>query len=200
MNSSSCRYLGRSRLLAWVAGAGLAMLASHAGAVVSQSGDTTTQAGARIVTAQWQSYDLRFHYFGFTTYYSCSGLEDRLEQLLMEMGADRDVRVIASGCFGFHDVSKTLSARIQVRMPALQGTSQDASFPAVSKSVLLRSSRYGDMGAGDCELLEQVRDQLLPALKLQLVKDDLSCMPGQASLRGYTLQVMALIPEKPAKP
>lgn len=200
MNSIFWRRTGAPRLT-WLASNILAV--TYITTAVSQpNSNIPAQVGvAPTVTAQWQSYDLRFHYFGFTTYYSCSGLEDRLEQLLWEMGADRDVRVSASGCFGFHDVSNMLSARIRVRMPIIQSATNDtqgASFSAVSKPVDLRSSRSGEMEAGDCELLEQVRDQLLPALKLPLIKDNLSCMPGQISFR-HVLQVMALIPETPAK-
>ncbi len=47
---------------------------------------------------------------------------------------------------------------------------------------------------GDCELLEQVRDQLLPALQLKIVKDDLHCFPGQEVLANRTMQIAALVP------
>lgn len=147
------------------------------------------------VAAAWQDYDLQFHYAGFTSYYTCTGLEDRLEQILKEMGAARDVRVSASGCFGGNDISNMLSAHIRVRMPAVAADAAPQTFAAANKTVNIKSRRMGEIGAGDCELLEAVRDQLLPKLKLQLVKDGLHCVPGQALLSSQTLQVQALIAE-----
>ncbi|MGD9842658.1 MAG: hypothetical protein AB7F79_05785 [Steroidobacteraceae bacterium] len=150
------------------------------------------------VSAQWQSFDLRFNYFGFTTYYSCDGLEDRLEQILKQLGAHEDVRVSVSGCAGFNAVNNALSARIRVRMPmardATQDDSHDESFTAISTLVTLQTLSAGShVGAGDCELLEQVRDQLLPELKLQPLKDTLRCIPGQGQVGSQSLQVMALL-------
>lgn len=206
MNSIPCPCIGRAPRWAWLAGSILAVTYVTAAVAQPNSNVPAHEGAAATVTAQWQPYDLRFHYFGFTTYYSCSGLEDRLEQLLKDMGADQDVRVSVSGCFCINDVSNMLTARIRVRMPVTEDSTssathdaQGASFSAVSKPVELRSSRSGQMGSGDCELLEQVRDQLLPALKLQLIKDNLTCLPGQVSFR-HVLQVRALIPETPAKP
>ncbi len=195
--AKSSRDLRGSGWLMVAIGAGFALLTAPGAGAVAQ-GNAAASGSAATVNAQWQSYDLRFHYFGFTTYYSCSGLEDRLEQILMEMGADRDVHVSASGCFGFGDFNNMLSARIKVRMPATDGVSPAASFPVVSKAVMVQGGQSGHMGSGDCELLEQVRDQLLPALKLQLVKDNLVCVPGQG-VRRPVLQVMALIAQTPEK-
>lgn len=197
MNSSSCRYGGYSHVRSGVLAAVLvaAMLQSaSASSQSSGSGSTAAAGAAPEVTALWQAHDLRFHYFGLTTYYTCSGLEDRLEQILKELGAHSDVRVTATGCFGMNDIGKMLSARIRVRMPTVPGEAAADSFAATSKAVSLTTHRLGYMGAGDCELLEQVRDQLLPALKIQLVKDGLHCVPGQSSLINQSLQVQALIP------
>ena len=196
MNILSGGYSVRCRRLTAIVGvAGAALSLSVATAAMQPSTASEVGQGA---PAAWQSYDLNFHYFGFTTYYSCSGLENRLEQILREMGADQDLRVSASGCFGAGDIGNMLSARIRVRMPVAPSESQPETFLAASKPVTLRSGANGAVGAGDCELLEQVRDQLLPALKIQLVQDDLRCVPGQANYSGRSLQVMALLPE-PAK-
>jgi hypothetical protein len=143
----------------------------------------------------WQTYDLDFHYFASGTYYNCSALETRLESMLRQLGAEKTVRATVTGCFGTADVGNMLSARIHVRMPALAGDAPAESFMATTKTVTLKSGRSGDSSGGDCELLEQVRDQILPALKLQVVKDDLHCIPHSANPPGRSLQVVALLPE-----
>jgi hypothetical protein len=183
-------YSGRSHLRAAVTGA--VMLLSF---VTLHAQPSSASGVSQAIPAIWQPYELTFHYFGFTTYYSCSALEDRLEQMLQEMGADKDVRVIATGCFGSADLGKNLTAHIRVRMPMAPSEPQEQSFLATSRPVTLKSGGFGAVGSGDCELLEQVRDQILPALKLQLIKDSLGCIPGHASYSGHSLQVMALVPE-----
>ncbi len=196
MNTSSCRYGGYSRLRS---GARAGVLASVMGLLaVLQSPTAASQAAgaAPEVTAQWQDYDLQFHYFGLTTYYSCSGFEDRLEQILRELGANPDVRVSVVNCSGLNDISQWQWARIRVRMPTAPAAVAADSFVAASKVISLRVHNSGQSGSGDCELLEEVRDQLLPALKMELLKDDLHCVPGQASQIGQSLQVKTLIPAK----
>lgn len=195
MNSLGCKSGRDSRLRAGALVGVLGMLGVLLSpSALSQPGDAADNAGAMPeVTAQWESYDLPFHYFGFSTYYTCDGLEERLEQILRQVGAHPDVQVRASGCFGFNDVSKWQTARVRVRMPATPVQAATESFAVTSKLVNLRTQGISGSGSGSCELLEQVRDQLLPALKIQLVKDGLHCVPGQSSTIGQSLQVQALI-------
>lgn len=144
------------------------------------------------VQAAWQSYDLNFPYMGMTTYYSCTGLEDRLEQILKDLGARPDVRVSAMGCAG-NEVSRSLWTRIRVSLPTQTGGTGEP-FAVTSKQVMLKTHTLGQVGSGDCELLEQVRDRLLPQLKLKAEGDNLVCVPGQVTIGVRTLQVAALIP------
>lgn len=163
-----------------------------------QTGIASTQGPAEQtenVQAQWQPHKLDFQFMGFRTYYSCTSLEDRLEQLLRDLGAKPDVHVSATGCSP-SEISRTITARIRLSMPANAGsavTADNPVFPAQRKTVTLAIHSGRQIGAGDCELLEQVRDQLLPALQLKIVKDDLHCFPGQEVLGNRTMQVAALV-------
>lgn len=160
----------------------------------------TAQAGVKQspdVQAAWKFYEISFPYTSHHTYYSCTGLESRLESILKDLGARKDVRVRASGCV--HDVSGMLTARIKVNLPVAADADTPADqkpFVANSQTITLKSRTQGEVGAGDCELLEQVRDRLLPKLKMEVVKDNLSCIPGQATPANYSLQVAALVPAK----
>jgi hypothetical protein len=195
MSNSMGRYDGYSPLRSGALAAVLAAIAAfQSPSAVSQPSVATASDGAAPeVAALWQAHEFQFHYFGFRTYYSCAGLEDRLKQILRDLGAHPDVRVSAWGCMGLNDVNNMLSARIRVRMPTGSAASAADSFTATSEPVSLTTRRTGGVGSGDCELLEQVRDQLLPALSIPLVKDSLHCIPGQSSLIAQSLQVQALI-------
>lgn len=147
------------------------------------------------VQAQWQARELNFHFMGFRTYYSCSSLEDRLEQLLRDVGAKSDVRVVASGCSPA-EVSKTITARVRLSMPVDAGnaaTPSDTTFLAQRKTVTLTTNNAHQSTSGECELLEQVRDQLLKPLQLKIVNDDVHCFPGQTMVGSRTMQVEALV-------
>lgn len=165
-----------------------------------QTGAAAAQDAAAppAVQAQWQEHELSFHFMGFRTYYNCYSLEDRLEQMLRDLGARPDVQVIATGCAP-RQVSSMISTRIRLSMPvdAASGSAGEV-FAAQRKTVTLPVHSGSRVGTGECELLEQVRRQLLPALKLEVVKDDLRCFPGAESLGNRTMQVAALVPVQSA--
>ncbi len=183
-----------NRVLRLMAIASCLVFAMPSGAAVSAQSSSAVPANEP-AAAVWQAYDLDFHYFASGTYYNCSALETRLETMLRQLGAEKDVRATVTGCFGTADVGNMLSARIHVRMPALAGDAPAESFMATTKTITLKSGRSGDSSGGDCELLEQVRDQILPTLKLKVVKDDLNCIPNSANPPNRSLQIVALLPE-----
>jgi hypothetical protein len=118
--------------------------------------------------------------------------------LLRDLGAKADVRVSATGCVP-GQISRTITARINVSMPVEAGsaaTVDSATFSAQRKTVTLaiHTGTGPPMGAGDCELLEQVRRQLLPELKLQVMNDEVRCYPGAEVLANRKMQVSALVP------
>lgn len=143
--------------------------------------------------ASWQSYEVDFPYMGFGSYYSCTGLEDRLEEYLRQLGARKDVKVMATGCAA-SDVSNSIWTHVRVSLPAPADASAQDTFPAAQKTVKLSTQPYGEAGSGNCDLLEQMRDRLLPKLKLKAVDDNLHCVPRQASVGARQLQVAALVP------
>jgi len=160
---------------------------------------------ANAVTAQWQPYSFNFAFMGFSTYYSCSGLENRLEQILLQLGAKSDVQVNAAGCFEGDRVSKMVTASVRVAMPVEVAAAADAaqstdatSIKAQRKTITLNTQISGYTGSGDCELMEQVRDRLLPAIKLKALENNLHCIPWQEMLFNQTVKVPALIPDKSA--
>ena len=96
MNIPLVRFAGSVPRLARMALTGAALSGVAAlGAQSSTAAETTPPTAA-----VWQPYEVNFHYFATGTYYSCSGLEDRLEGMLQTMGASKDVHVGVSGCFG----------------------------------------------------------------------------------------------------
>ena len=79
------------------------------------------------------------------------------------------------------------------------GTKSDISndeFPAVWKTVDLSNNRRLDLRPGDCELMEGLRDRVLPKLGIKVTEDRLRCTPNQIGITTPQLTVSALVAAK----
>lgn len=206
----SSRYLG-------IIACGLLPLAGQAAAPSSDSAP---------VQSAWKTQEIRYSYTGFTTAYSCDAVEDRLKSILRALGAHEQTKVSAQGCdfnrpsrnffivittatpIPLADVPKQSSAdksrdELLKRLGA-KDEKFDETFPAQWKTVELSRDRKLDLQPGDCELMEGLRDHVLPKLSTKIVADRVSCMPRQLSLQTPELTVSALVrvadPDKAAKP
>ncbi|MDE2219433.1 MAG: hypothetical protein KGJ52_03555, partial [Gammaproteobacteria bacterium] len=81
--------------LALFALASLAALGSLATVGAAAALEGTEPATA---PAQWHKQTLKFDYTGFTTLYTCDGLEGKVRQILLTFGARDDAKVHATGC------------------------------------------------------------------------------------------------------
>lgn len=151
--------------------------------------------------AVWKSQEADFTYQGFTTRYTCDGLHDKLKRILQDLGArqGKDFEVYRSGCTessGKPDPFPGAHIKISVLVPA-EGA--NAPVQARWKAVTLGGKGIGYLDRGDCELLEQVKDRIVPLFTTRKVELSGSCIPHQASAGkpGLSLEVLAL-PEPPA--
>src|ERR1700694_5518906 len=86
----------------------LAFMASHAGAATPVPAAPTpaapTPAGppaqpvGNPVAAVWKEHHIDFFYMGRTARYSCEGLRDKVRAMLLDLGARRDLKIMAVGC------------------------------------------------------------------------------------------------------
>ncbi|MET0988137.1 MAG: hypothetical protein ABW034_22290 [Steroidobacteraceae bacterium] len=166
------------------------------------------------VQAIWKRQEIDFFYQSFTTFYTCDGLEDRVETILRAVGA-KDVKAIATGCFG-NAPSRTPHVKLVAKTPmeatpeALAELEKDkstrelkarvrgerpeevtAQFPATWKPVNLSVGQFG-IDSGECELIEELTRKVFPKLSVRVVKNDVRCTPHQANFSQPRLQVEAL--------
>ena len=184
----------------------MAAMAFAAAAADSVSADApgespATQAGS------WQSHTYQFHYMGFTATYSCDGLADKLQLLLRVAGARADAKVIPSCVRGYGVPDKLVQAKVVFSTLQLaNATSPEASASAaksvqgVWRQVELASQHPFELQAGDCELVEQFRDTLLPMFATRNVKSQITCVPHQSSGGfGLSFEGFAPLPKAKAK-
>jgi hypothetical protein len=158
--------------------------------------------------AVWKEQHLEFTYDGRTARYSCQGLRDKMRSLLLDLGARRDLHVALLGCdesapLGRGYVGPRLS--LIFSSPALPDASAKALRPgdltavdARYEAFTLTSDAFRNYGVGDCELVEEFAREILPHLSARNVKQDITCVPYQASgsrflVRGEILRAVGSV-------
>ncbi len=190
--------------------------------LVAGLGAGTTARADETVRSVWQVQEIFLPYFGLTTQYSCDGLRDKMREILKQLSVREDFVVSIAGCTELSgparnpslrmvlahavaatdDVTKTfatdpkraeLLARLQRKAKA-SGSASNEPFDAALKRVVLRAKdRSNSSAAGDCELLEQVRRDVLPKLGAKVLKDNVSCTPYQGTVGNPSMEVELLV-------
>lgn len=173
------------------------------------------------VTAVWKSQQVNFEYRGYSTTYSCRSLEDKLTMILRTVGAREDVQLRSYVCdeqlgiarfqvamqspvvaseenireITSRDSKDELIARVKGEKPPSAADLER--FPAVWKKVSFSSDRNMRLERGDCELVQQLRQQILPRMSIQVVKDNLRCSSNLGNVGPPRLTVSALVRAEP---
>src|SRR5450631_1731366 len=92
------RHADRSWKFFWGAAAILGGLMG--GAPSARAAAPSDTPPADVVTGAWQHHKVKFNYVGFTSLYTCDGLEEHVRQILVHIGARKDIKVRAVGCPG----------------------------------------------------------------------------------------------------
>jgi hypothetical protein len=163
--------------------------------------------GGKPVSAVWKEQRMDFSYMGRTARYSCEGLRDKMRSLLLDLGARRDLKVSLLGCNESAPLRQGyLGPRLSIvfSSPALPDAAAQplhagdlSAVEARYESFTLTSDAFRNYGVGDCELVEEFARQILPKLATRDVKQDITCVPYQASgsrffVSGEILRVAAM--------
>jgi hypothetical protein len=173
-----------------------AALGAAVGTEVHAQGDpAATQPGS------WQQHDYQFNYMGFTATYSCDGLADKLQLLLRLSGASPQAKVIPFCARGYGVPDKL--AQAQLKFATLQPAPSASGIPAASVDGLWRHLELSphhpyELQVGDCELVEQFRDRVLPLFATRNLQNQVSCVPHQESGSNFSLSVDVFVPAPPA--
>ena len=156
----------------------------------------------------WQDHKIELQYMGFTTTYSCDGLQSKLELLLRQLGARADAKVSTYGCDrGFGQPSRFVSATLQfatlqpVDAAAAPAAPQPAAAPLNGdwRNVELAPNRPFDLQDGDCELIEQFSYKVLPLFSTRGLQNRTTCVPHQDTGGPFDLQLQVFAPLPEAK-
>jgi hypothetical protein len=148
----------------------------------------------------WQVHKYTFTYMGFTSIYTCDGLSDKLRLLLRMVGAKPGFEVNPSCARGFNEPDKLATAYL--KFSSLQPDPSNPSSPAATgtwQQIEFAPNRPFDLGRGDCELIEEFRDRILPLFAVRNIENNVTCVPHQDLGSMYRLKFEVFAPVKPAK-
>jgi hypothetical protein len=146
------------------------------------------------VAGTWVLHKDKFDYYGLTSLFSCSSLEDHVKDILIHFGARKDARVYANGC-PRGNLSPSHFANVRAEFYTLQ-PAEDASAAGVVNAqwtALEMSPRHPFfIGDGDCELVHDMQDLLQKNFSLRDVNYRTGCVPYELSLNGFSVTAQAL--------
>jgi hypothetical protein len=166
----------------WINPLALAVLAL--GAAASQA-DSTAANGAQ--ASAWQHHAATFTYMGFTSAYTCDGLEGKVASILRFFGA-RNAKVEAQGCPRGPD-SLTHDVWVKVDFDTLQAAGGDTPQGDIVQArwtpFKLNSQRPFFMGEGDCELIYSMKPLLVANFSFQNLSYDTACTPHELTFNDF---------------
>jgi hypothetical protein len=142
------------------------------------------------VHAVWRERHIGFSYMGRTARYSCDGLREKVRAMLLDLGARRDLKVVALGCGAERVGLDSTLPRLDLifASPALPDnpgkanhSGELAPVPAHFEEFTLTGDTFRNLGIGDCELVGEFARQVLPKLAARDVTQDITCVPNQIS-------------------
>jgi hypothetical protein len=155
-----------------------------AGALLLSTASLADESAPRGGPGTWQSHKYTFQFMGFTSTYSCDGLADKLRIVLLAAGARSDVKSIPGACasgFGRPDKFARADLTFYTLTPGDPGTAAGAGVQGVWRPVVFAARQPQQLALGDCELMEQFRQQVLPMFTTRNVVSNTTCIPHQES-------------------
>jgi hypothetical protein len=173
-----------------MSGVALAIAAADSPSPGPQGGLAVTGAGT------WQPHSYDFQFMGFTSTYSCDGLADKLKLLLQAAGAGPDAKVQPFCTRGYGVPDKLVRATVvfSTLRPVAPGAGAAVSVAGVWRHVELAPHRPFNLDLGDCELIEQFRDKLLPMFQTRNLNNQVTCVPHEDSGSNFNLEFDVFAP------
>jgi hypothetical protein len=172
------------------------------GATVQAADAADAGAGTPASTqpGDWKAQKLNFFFMGFTATYSCDGLGDQLRVLLRASGARDGAKIdpICARGFGVPDKLAQANLEFSTLQPQTGPTPAAPTVPGTWRHVSFSPHHPYELQLGDCELIEQFRDKLLPKFTTRNVQSQVTCVPNQLSGSNYNLSFEVFAPAAPA--
>jgi hypothetical protein len=146
--------------------------------------------------ATWAQKDLIIKLDPLPKRYSCNALWYKFRDVLLAVGAKPGISVLVYPCDGKADLAAIdPNVHLQFLMPELlpKTTAGWAQFKAAPRRVELAPGHPASLDAADCDLLRQMKADLLDSLAQHVDHSDLTCQPSKVSTKPFSLELQALV-------
>jgi hypothetical protein len=184
---------------------------------IARSPQPEASRALQIVEAVWKVQSLNFVYRGYATMYSCDALLDKVRDILQSLGARNTMSIRSSGCMDMvthgrmeitlespveatpeniqaltsYDSKRQLVAR--VRNERLDSAQDLQRFPATWRSISMSRDKQLKLGPSDCDLVDQLRRDVLPRMAIRVEYERLHCSEVFGNIGQPQLRVAALV-------
>ena len=141
------------------------------------------------VPALWARHALIVDLDDLPKTYTCDELWYRFRALLLDLGARAD----SLNIMPYHCTTRSPSVEVQFALPEVLPSARAgvADFEARAQTVSISTGHRSPFDAGDCELMRQIRDVLLPELPVQVVRFQASCSSDHPAQGRFNLELRA---------
>lgn len=164
------------------------------------AGSAPAAADSGDVAAVWVPKEVNFRYVGFTTRYSCDGLQARVRGILLQLGARDDLKVTPYGCIRVNAPETTPGVRIVMQVLQPASTAAGQTVAAHWKAVDVLADRDPVHAALDCELISQLNRDVLPLFTPRHVDYSAACAANMPLVGGTRLKADVLVPDQDEVP
>jgi len=147
----------------------------------------------------WKHHDARVDVMGFTSAYTCDGIEGKVRDILRYLGARKNITVEAHGCPRGPDSLEHLlwlTVSFDTLVPAAADTAAADLVPAQWKSVKIDAQHPFFMGEGDCELIDALKPLVTANFSVRSFNYSTSCTPHQVTMIDFRVQGEVLKPDR----
>jgi hypothetical protein len=157
-------------------------------ALAAPAAKPTANSGSPAV---WFPYDLIVDLQNLPRVYSCDDLYYKFRDVLVILGAQHWPTIHTYRC---DSRSPRMHLQFALAKPVSGAALQYASMQASSTTIELGPGKPQSLLASDCQLLDQIKDTLLPALPVKVVSYRMTCTAPPRHEVRYQLQVQTLLP------
>jgi hypothetical protein len=123
--------------------------------------------------------------------YSCDDLYYKFRDVLVILGAQHWPTIHTYRC---NSRSPRMHLQFSLAKPVSGAALQYATLQASNSTIELAPGKPTSLQPNDCQLLEQMKDTLLPALPVKVISYRLTCTAPPRGRARYQVQVQALMP------
>jgi hypothetical protein len=147
--------------------------------------------------AEWRPHDIIVDLHNLPVRYTCDDLWYKFHDVLLTLGAGPQMEIVTYRCGPqLGELANSPSVQLRFSLPELLDTGQArwADIDATPRTVRLTPGHPASLRDSDCELLRQLKDELLAALPDRVVSFNLACAAPRPARWPFNVTVQALTP------